>query len=415
VRDERGHLLCWEGTAEDITDRLRAAEEKAKLEDRLRQSHKIEAIGTLAGGIAHDFNNLLTPIIGYSQLAISNLPEVSPMRDDMVEILQVAERARDLVRQILVISRRDTGGTLAPVMFGPIIGEVLKLIGASIAPSIIIHFRVDPACGAVLGNASQLHQVVLNLCTNAVQAMEPDGGTLTVSLDHGCDGACPGRWVRLSVGDTGCGIPPQILPHIYEPYFTTKPSGRGSGLGLALVQGIVSSFGGEIRVSSDTGKGTVFDVYFPECEMVEQSVPNRGTMARGSGQRLLLVDDDRVVRKVLASLVRSLGYRPYECVSGADALEVFRSEPQAFDAVLTDYSMPGMSGLDLAHELHRLRPELPIIMGTGFADIDIKTDLTKNGITALIYKPYNIQILAESLLRIFPVAQPVQQAERLAL
>ena len=408
VFDEEGSFVCVEGTLEDITERRRAEVEKAQLEAQLRQSQKMEAVGTLAGGIAHDFNNILTPIMGYAQMTMLQVHEGHPIYQDMQELLKAAERARDLIRQILVIGCKENGAPMAPVLLGPLVQDVAKFLRSSLLAAIRIETQIDPQCGPVLGNASLLHQVLLNLCTNAAYAMEVQGGVLTIALAHGSGGNLEGRWVRLAVSDTGTGIEPEVLRHIFEPYFTTKPTGKGSGLGLAVVHGIVSKLGGEIRVQSEKGKGSSFEVLLPETDRVSAPLLVADAAPRGNGQRILIVDDEAAVRKVLKGLLEALGYRVWDCAGGGEALQLFRAAPQAFDAVLTDFSMPGMSGLDLAASIHRVRPQLPVILGTGYAEAISRENLADYGLQGVFSKPYSMHGLAEALNRALkPAGSPV--------
>ncbi|NTU59526.1 MAG: PAS domain S-box protein [Deltaproteobacteria bacterium] len=293
----------------DLSDRKRAEEERASLEAQLRQAQKMEAIGTLAGGIAHDFNNILTPVMAHAELALMQLEEGHPVRDDVVELVASAERARDLVRQILIVTRREADSPLAPVRLGSLVRDVARFLRASLPATIEIRADVDPDCGPVLGDLSQLHQVLLNLGTNAGYAMQEGGGVLTLFLER-VPGGPEGSRLRMGVRDTGPGIPDAILGRIFEPYFTTKPVGKGSGLGLAVCHGIVARLGGEIRVRSAPGEGACFEVLLPETERREAS--QRGgapAVPRGRGERVLLVDDEPAVRASVGRMLAALGYR----------------------------------------------------------------------------------------------------------
>ncbi len=399
VFGDDGVFLFAEGILEDISERTRAAEEYARLEEQLRHAQKLEAIGTLAGGIAHDFNNILTPIIGHAELALMQLAEGHPVREDMNDLLMAATRARDLVNQILVISRRGARVPLAPVFLGPLVLDICRLLRASFSVAIEIRTEISPNCAPVLGDVSQLHQVLLNLGTNACQSMEAQGGVLTVSLTQGADGIFAGRWVRICVRDTGTGMPPEVVRHIFEPYFTTKTAGKGSGLGLAVAHGIVTKLGGEILVKSEPGKGTSFEVLLPEAiGTVLPSRPETST-PHGRGQHILVVDDEPAVRAVAAGMLKSFGYRVTECPGASKALELFRDTPNAFDALLTDYHMPGLNGLDLADEILRLRPGLPVILGTGFSAPLAQATIAAHGLRALILKPYTMKGLSEAVYR----------------
>ncbi|NTU60266.1 MAG: PAS domain-containing protein, partial [Deltaproteobacteria bacterium] len=398
-RDAAGRVARQIGVLRDVTLEREAEASRADLAEQLRRAQKMEAIGTLAGGIAHDFNNILTPILMNAEMALRYLDDPDSARDALGEILVAAERAKDLVRQILTISRKEPDAPLAPVPLGPLVKEVAKFLAASLPSTIEIRTEVDPTCGAVVGDLSQLHQVLLNLCTNAGYAMQERGGVLTVALGHAPEKG-DGRWLRLSVRDTGPGIPPAVLGRIFEPYFTTKPAGKGTGLGLAVVQGVVTNLGGTVSVESRPGEGTTFEVLLPEADRAALSVVlDLPEAPRGEGQRVLVVDDEPAIREVVERVLLSLGYRVTACAGSAEALAAFGADPGAFDAVLTDYTMPGMNGLDLAAELMRLRPDLPVLLGTGYAESVSEELVAARGLRALLMKPYTKQKIGEALRR----------------
>ena len=389
------------GICTDITARKAAEAEKAELEHHLRQAQKMEALGTLAGGIAHDFNNILTPVIAHAELALLQLPPDAPPRDDIVNIVEAAGRAKDLVRQILLMTRRELDSPLIPVPLGPLVNEALKLIRASLPSTIEIRTEIAPSCGPVLGVPSQIHQVLLNLCTNAGHAMEGTGGVLTVAL-RPVQREAGDTWLSLSIRDTGPGIPKGLQERIFEPYFTTKAAGRGSGLGLAVVHGIVTKMGGQIRVESEEGAGATFEVLLPQTTRDGRSQESaRANLPRGRGQHVVLVDDEPALRRVVQRLVESLGYRVSAYGSAADAIEAFASPDFHADALITDYTMPGMTGLDLAIRLLAQCPGLPILLATGFAAA-IDADVARShGLRDVVMKPYDMRRLAEALEGLF--------------
>ncbi|MBE0617649.1 MAG: PAS domain S-box protein, partial [Proteobacteria bacterium] len=370
LRDGHGRAAGVEGILRDVTPLKQAEEERDRLESQLRQSQKMEAIGTLCGGIAHDFNNILTPIMAYADFALLRTPADNPVRDDLAQLLRSAERARDLVRQILVVSRPDDDGAQVPVNLHALVKETAKLLQASLPSSIEIRTDLTPGCGRVRGEPSRLHQVLLNLCTNARDAMGGKGGVLTLSLARATEAEIPRgetaanpprNWLKLAVSDTGPGIPPEVLERIFEPYFTTKPRGKGTGLGLAVARGAVAALGGEIRVRSTPGAGASFVVFLPEAPE-EATLPSApaGVLLSGNGEQVLVVDDEAPIRVVAHKILTALRYRVTACATGAEALGAFRARPGGFALVVTDYTMPGMSGLDLASELLRDHPDLPV-------------------------------------------------------
>ena len=383
-------------TALDITASKQAEQERLRLEDRLRQAQKMEAIGTLAGGIAHDFNNILAAIIGFSELAKIGAQGNDEATANLAEVLKASFRARDLVRQILTFSRqRET--EFGPIQIQLIVKEALKLLRASLPSTIQV--RQDLASKAlVLGDPTQIHQVVMNLCTNAYQAMHARGGVLEVSLAETRIGASPppdlkalpqGPFLRLRVRDSGPGIDPAIIYRIFDPYFSTKEKGKGTGLGLAVVHGIVKSHRGAIQVSSRLGEGAMFDVYFP---MVQAAAAAAGAAPEeavvGGRERILFVDDEPSIQFLGSQMLGSLGYEVTTCGTAIAALELFRSNPSTFDLVVTDMTMPLMTGDWMALEMMSLRPDLPVIICTGFNELLSKERVQEIGIRALLMKPF---------------------------
>ena len=391
------------GFMQDITTQKKAEEEKRIAERRLEQAQKMEAIGTLAGGIAHDFNNILSAILGYAELARDEAAPDSSVAQDLDRVLEASIRARELVKQILAFSRQGQTGK-QPVPLAPLVKEALKMIRASIPTTISIVAEISPEAGVVVADPTQLHQVMINLCTNAYHAME-DGGTLTVGLcaerleqdlhqrNHVVRA---GEYSVLRVADTGHGIAPDMIDKIFDPYFTTKEVGKGTGLGLSIVHGIVHDCGGEILVRSQADAGTVFTIYLPRVHQeaaVEKKRQDEVPMGR---ERILLVDDEPMLVDVGMKILQGLGYEVSSCRGGREALERLRTAPDAFDLLITDQTMPEITGLMLAKEVQGLRPDLPVILCTGYsAGVDEKS-AKDAGIRQVVMKP----LTRESLSRV---------------
>ena len=398
IRNDHGEVMEILSVGSDITERK-------KLEETLRNAQKMEAIGTLAGGIAHDFNNILSAIMGYTELALMNISQEQKAYSDLEEVLRASRRARDLVGQILAFSCQREHEK-RPILLGPIIKDSSRLLRASLPSTIdITHDIVSE--DTVLADPTQVHQIIMNLCTNAAHAMRETGGTLTVSLkqvslkyNSHYQGLQPGNYLQLTVSDTGHGIDPTIIGRIFDPYFTTKERGEGTGLGLAVVHGIVKDMGGAIRVSSQVSLGSTFDVCLPLAKKVQ--VPETMTTEeppRGA-EHILFVDDEPALVESLQQILEHFGYRVTSTISSLDALELFRSKPESFDLVVTDYTMPHMTGDKLAQEILEIRPELPIIMCTGYSN-NIDPDKAHTlGIRALLMKPLIVTDLAFTVRRI---------------
>lgn len=368
-------------------------EEKAKLEKQVWQSQKMEAIGTLAGGVAHDFNNILYPILGYTEMAIDEVPDGSPARESLTEIMTAAQRARKLVAQILTFSRLDHQGRI-PMKIQSAVKESLDLLRATLPATIDVVQQIDAHCGPVLADPTQIQQLVMNLCTNAFHAMQDHGGTLTIGLEEIQIASedlptshDPLTFVKLTVADTGYGMSKDIEERIFEPYFTTKKVGEGSGMGLAVVHGIIKGYDGDIQVTSEPGKGTTFNVYLPRIyEDAQQDVPAPVMSQRGD-EHILLIDDEGQITRMLEQMLASLGYRVQAVNDPLEALELFETAPQSFDLVITDMTMPRITGDLLARELMKIRPDIPVILCTGFSKlIDVERAL-EIGIRKLIMKP----------------------------
>lgn len=398
IFDEDGQFQGLVHVAKDIT-------EQRQLEGRLRQAQKMEAIGTLAGGIAHDFNNILTPILGYTEMALQSVASDSRTAKDLQEVLVASKRATELVKQIRTFSLR-TEQQLKPLKIQFIIKEVLKLLRAAIPSTIELKENIDHNCGAVLADPTQIHQIVMNLCTNAYQAMPETGGQLGVTLTQvelGPDAmhnkllARSGTYVRMEISDTGYGMDKEVLEKIFDPYFTTKRD-KGTGLGLAVVHGIVKNFGGDITVYSEPGKGTTFRIYFPLIDSeIKAPVSGPPALLPMGTERILVVDDEESIARFEEQLFVSLGYHVSIFTNPEEAIKAFRSQPQEFDLIFSDMIMPKRTGLELAREIHSLRPDIPIIICTGFAEVNFQEDMESAGISKFIMKPILRNDLAYSI------------------
>ncbi|MDM8522255.1 response regulator [Desulfococcaceae bacterium HSG8] len=362
--------------------------EKENLENRLSQAQKMEAIGTLAAGIAHDFNNILFPILCYTEISIDSLPEESDIRGNLEEVVIATERAKKLVDQILTFSRQDKLQKI-PLEIRFVVKEAVKLMLSSVPPSVTVSEFIDKNCGTVLADPTQIHQVVMNLCTNAWHAMSDKGGELKVGL------TAENENMKLTVSDTGEGIDKATLERIFDPYFTTKKVGGGTGMGLSVVHGIIESHNGKITVDSTVGKGTVFSVYLPLItseSAVSETIS--GEILSGGSERILLVDDDEQINIMLQKTLENYGYHVTAHKSSPEALHVFDSGPENFDLVVTNHSMPYMTGIRLSEEIMKIRSGIPIILCTGFGDSDIKEKAEKMGIDNFLMKPVpNKQLL----------------------
>ncbi len=406
--------MVWEGepallsTILDITERKQAEEERKRLEDWLRQSQKMEAIGTLAGGIAHEFNNVLMVMIGFTQMAIDDISPATPLYQNLQEVLTAGKRAKDLVRQILTFSRKSDHKRI-PVPLPSLVHATLTLLRASLPTTIAIQQHIAPEAGAVLADPTQIHQILLNLCTNAEHAMREMGGILAIGLDHvEVDDAFAvsrpelqvGPHVRLTVRDTGHGMPPEVVERIFDPFFTTKGIGEGTGMGLAIVHGIVTSHGGAITVESRPGHGTTFAVYLPRITAAAESeVYPEMSLPHGTGC-ILFVDDEETLARLGQGMLQRLGYDVVARTSSTKALEAFRAMPERFDLVITDQTMPHMTGEMLVKELQRIRPDIPIILCTGFSHVMHAEKAQALGIEAFLMKPVIARDLAVTIQQV---------------
>ena len=388
IRDKDGDIVNFIWISRDISELI-------ELETRVAQAQKMESIGVLAGGIAHDFNNILFPIIGLAEMLLEDLPRESMEYENADEIHKAARRAGDLVKQILTFGRQSEH-IKTPARIQMILKEALKLMRASIPSNIEIHSEMQHDCGLVMADPTQVHQIAMNLTTNAFHAVEQTGGEISVKLTETelnkeeVQGMSlePGNYAMLSVSDSGHGIQPENLKKIFEPYFTTKGQGKGTGLGLSVVFGIIKGHGGDIQVHSEVGKGTTFDVFFPLMEKTAELAPSEVVAGIETGsESILLVDDEPGVVRLETQMLERLGYRVTSRTSSGDALEAFRANPNGFDLVLSDMAMPHMTGIQLAGELVKIRPDIPIIICTGFSEKLTEQKAKTFGIKGLLMKP----------------------------
>ncbi|SMD02021.1 PAS domain-containing protein [Desulfocicer vacuolatum DSM 3385] len=404
ILDENNEISLLVHVAKDIT-------EQKRLEEELFQAHKMEAMGTLAGGIAHDFNNILSAIIGFSELAITDVPRGSDVAENLDEVLKASRRAADLVKQILSFSRKSDMQTV-PLLPQVIVKEALKMLRSSIPTTIEIQEDIDDECGRIMADPTSIHQIVVNLCTNAQHAMAHEKGRLTVSVHQenvvsgeikGVKCMTPGSFAVIKVSDTGHGIAPGIRDRIFEPYFTTKSMEKGTGLGLAVVHGIVKTCNGSIRMETKTGQGTTFYVYFPllsrEMPRFLDDKPVRSI--QGGGLRILVVDDEPMILKLNTAVLEKQGHKVTAFINSVEALEQISREPQNFDLVITDQTMPGMTGVELAEHILTIRAELPIILCTGYSAIISEAEVLAVGIKKYLRKPVSRSALYQAINDVF--------------
>jgi len=400
VKNAQGKITNYVAVKRDVTEEI-------KKEKQLRQAQKMEAIGTLAGGIAHDFNNILSAIIGYSEMALDKVENDASLQIYMQEIFTAGVRARDLVKQILTFSRQAEQ-EMKPVQIKFIVEEILRLLRASLPATIEILRNIQSA-DTVLADPTQIHQILMNLCTNAAQAMREKGGLLNVSLitvemdekfaaEHPDAGIGP--YLRLTVRDTGLGIAPEIREKIFDPFFTTKEKEEGTGMGLAVVDGIVKGHGGFITVESKPQKGTAFHVYLPVARKCTQpEIELKGPLPTGS-EHILLIDDEKPLVDIGREMLKRQGYEITTCTSSVEALALFKAKADRFDLVITDMTMPDMTGIDLAREFLAMRPDFPIILCTGFSETVTEETARSAGVKAFLLKPLTIHELTRTIRKV---------------
>jgi signal transduction histidine kinase/ActR/RegA family two-component response regulator len=389
----------------DIGSLKRAEEEKRLLESKLTHAQKMEAVGTLAGGIAHDFNNILGAILGFAQLVEMTLPPGDQSRPYVENIISASRRAADLIRHILTFSRKKEGEFI-PTDILPVVKESLKLLRAGLPSTIVLRQEIDLDTATVLCDPTQIQQVIMNLCTNAAQAMQDAGGSITISLRiEDVDGnraddlleLAEGSYAVLGVCDTGPGIDPAIRDRIFDPYFTTKPPGEGTGLGLATVHGIAKSHKGCVTLQTSPGKGAEFSVWLPrEQHRMQTRPPEPGGIRRGS-ERILLVDDEVNLVEAGRKMLHYFGYTVTAGSGSLEALDTFRADPDAFDLVITDFTMPDMTGVQLAREMLKIKPGLPIILCTGFAADLSPEEIVPSVVSAIVMKPVMIDLMSRTI------------------
>ena len=392
----------------DISERRLADAERDKLETRLRQAVKLEAIGTMAGGIAHDFNNILAAILGYGDMAQNAAVEGSTLKRYVGNVLSAAHRAKALIDQILTYSRSNRGQSAA-VSVNEVMEETLDLVRVSLPAGIELNAVPSARRVCVIADPTHIHQLIMNLCRNAELAM-PAGGRLTVAVDvidanedatlsHGLLPA--GRYLRLRVEDTGCGMAPEVATRVFEPFFTTRDAGTGTGLGLALVQGIVTDLGGAIDVVSHPGQGSTFDIYLPRSDTEAiQKAHDAAPLPRGSGERVLLVEDEKPLMLLTEEMLAALNYEPAGFTHPPEALEEFRADPARFDAVVLDQLMPGMTGTELARQMRQLRADVPVVLISGYTGPVLTQQALSAGIDHVLTKPLDLRQIAEALSKV---------------
>ena len=396
IRDKAGTIRHYVTIERDVTH-------EADLEMQLRQVQKLEAIGTLAGGIAHDFNNILAAIMGYAEMALYDVPEETQGRRNLEQVLKAGYRGKDLVKQIITFSRRSEQER-RPMLVSPVIKEILKLLRASLPTTIEIRPRIEAQAGMVLAEPTQIHQVLMNLCSNAAYAMREKGGVLEIRLAEvhtSSDDATlhpglnPGPYMKLVVSDTGHGMDRATMERIFEPFFTTKKPGEGTGMGLAVVHGIVKSYEGAVVVESDPGKGTTFEVFLPRIEGDSLPEADADVPIPTGSERILFVDDEEDLVNMVQQMLKRLGYSVVAKTNSIEALEVFKTQPDEFSLVITDQTMPQMTGAGLAKELMSIRPDIPIILCTGFSEVISAEEAKALGIREFLMKPFAPREIAE--------------------
>ncbi|MGD9949937.1 MAG: response regulator [Desulfobulbus sp.] len=388
--------------------------DKNALEKQVIRAQKSEAIGTLAGGIAHDFNNILAGIIGYTELALYRNPAaIDPKIKGYIErVLEGGNRAKNLVQQILRFSR-NTDTVMGPINLIPLVKETLLLLQSTLPKTITFEKNIAADPDKILGDSTQIHQVIMNLATNAYHAMRETGGVLTVAITNTTLLSAkqfmsmtipPGGYIKISIADTGCGMSPEIVDRIFEPYFTTKGVDEGTGLGMAVVAGIVKSHKGLIEIQTTPGKGSVFDVYFPsfQGENTEKELLD-STLPLGKGEKILIVDDEAYFLEVVYENLKMLGYNVQSFQRSLDALQEIKDNPNQYDLMITDQTMPEMTGVQLIQEVRKVNTSLSIILCTGFSEIVTENSASYYGIDRFLMKPVNVSEMAKAVAEIFSI------------
>ncbi len=400
IYDHSGTIINYLAVERDVTHEVR-------LQQHIRQTRKMEALGTLAGGIAHDFNNILNPIFINTEQALMDLPENSTMYQSLQSVMEAAERGKDLVKQIVTFSRQKEQER-KPLKLEPLVKETLKFLRASLPKTVDIQENIQKETGSILANPTQIHQVIMNLCSNAAYAMRQSGGILEVGLTevevdtemaNRHPGLTPGPYQRLTVTDTGEGMTRDVVERAFDPFFTTKKPGEGTGMGLSVVHGIVNLYNGSISCYSELGKGTTFNVFLPRVEGDESSQEDLSMPLATGKERILLVDDEKPQVESIQSVLDRLGYRVVATTDSLKALAIFRKNPRAFDLVITDQTMPGMTGIKLAEELLLIRPDIPIVLCTGFSETVDANRAEALGIHQFLMKPFSIGEISGTLRR----------------
>lgn len=389
VMTQEGNIINFVWITRDISDQL-------KTQERLTQAQKMETIGTLAGGIAHDFNNILSPIMLHTEMLMADFPEGDDTYESLDQIFIASKRARDLVQQILTFSRQ-TKQELHPLKVGLIIKEVMKLLRSTVPTTIDVQYNINTNSDTVFADPVQIHQLIMNLCTNSVHAMKEDGGELVITLSD--VDLTPEllisqpaltlnkKYLKIHIRDTGEGIDTEIKGKIFDPFFTTKGKGEGTGMGLSVVHGIIESYNGSISLESEPGKGTIFEILLPKAKMeADEESTTQSTPPTGN-ERILFVDDEKIMVDAVEQMLKKLGYQVTSKTSSIEALEIFKKNPNLFDLVITDMTMPNMRGDQLAFEIMKIRKDMPIIICTGFSEKINKKIAENLGISALMMKP----------------------------
>lgn len=407
IFDEKGKVTFLLAEGRDMTEQIKVKKEKKKLEAILHQSQKMEAMGTLAGGIAHDFNNILGAILGFSELIKGKLSPEDSSREMQDQIINAAIRARDLVQQILLFSRQSEQ-ELKPLQPGVVIKETIQLLRSTIPATIEIKQDIPDGLGAILADPTQIHQIIMNLCTNAYHAMKEKGGVIGICLSEKkilnheyffselkLD---PGSYLFFEISDTGHGMDKATLNKVFDPYFTTKKTGEGTGLGLSVVHGIVKNCGGEIRIYSEPGQGTNVHIYFPKLKAGDQSLaaPQETILLAGTEQ-ILLADDDPAILDMLRQSIENLGYQVTAVQGSLEAFDEFSRAPTKYDMVITDMNMPHMSGFELSKQIFKRAPNMPILLCTGYSELITKEKAEAIGIKAFIMKPVLREVLSRTI------------------